>query len=172
MPEKLAFVRLVIGVLVSVAMLVLTLSFHPYVDIEDQMVAVASHTMLVIIFVGAGYIKAYEDTESELDAIGERSFASKIYGFTSTDNVAGVLIVFAFGMLVLLIASLAYHLFTVPQVSIIRVRDTGKPPQLTLQQGHRFHMFLSYVSSTAQDAVTTIKRQLQRLIPSVSIFLE
>ena len=170
--EDFAFIRLVVGVLTSVFMLVLTLTLHPYLYVEDQMIAIASHTMLVVMFVGAGYIKAYEDTEYELDAIGERSLASKIYGFTSIDQVVGVLITFAFGMLVLLVATLAYLVFKAGRMSSIRLKETHKPPKLTLQSGQRFHLFNSHIWSTGQDAVATIKRQLQRLITSISIFLE
>ena len=45
-PENVAFIRIVIGVCVSVTMLVSTLTLQPYVRTEDSVIAVASHAML------------------------------------------------------------------------------------------------------------------------------
>ena len=47
-----------------------------------------------------------------------------------------------------------------------------RPPELTLRKGQRYHLFNSHIWSTGQDAVATIKRQLQRLVPGVRIFLD
>jgi hypothetical protein len=171
-PENVAFIRLVISVAISITMLVLTLSLSPFTDIVDGTLAVTSHAMLAVIFVGAGYIKAYEDTASELESIGEKSFASKIYGFTSTEQVAGALITFAVSLFLLLMGILVFLLINAGLIQHIRLRTTGRPPQLILEEGQNFHLFLSHIWSTGQDAVATMKRQLQRLIPTVSVFLE
>ena len=46
--------------------------------------------MLVVIFVGGGYIKAFEDTEEKALKEGVSSgFASHIYGFESVDFIFG-----------------------------------------------------------------------------------
>ena len=57
-------------------------------------------------------------------------------------------------------------------VPSIRLRGSGDVPQLTLHEGHRYHLFNSHVWSTGQDVAATIKRQLQRLFPDVRVFLD
>ena len=57
-------------------------------------------------------------------------------------------------------------------VSHIRVKQTGKVPQLTLEQGHRFHLFLSHTWSSGQDQCAVMKRQLCRMMPLVRVFLD
>ena len=49
--------------------------------------------------------------------------------------------------------------------------ESGRPPRLTLAKGKRWHVFLSH-NWDNQDAVATIKRQLQLLLPDVAIFLD
>ena len=50
--------------------------------------------------------------------------------------------------------------------------NTNAPPELILAAGHYWHMFLSHIWSTGQDQCATIKRQMQLLLPDVSIFLD
>ena len=63
--ESRAFLRIIIAVLVCVAALILTLTTKPYRHIEDQIIAVSGHAMLVIIFTGAGYVKAFEGARQD-----------------------------------------------------------------------------------------------------------
>ena len=63
--------------------------------------------MLVIVFVGSGYIKAFKDTEAEAAKLGQAgTFASKIYGFKHVDSIFGLLLAFSAIMLLLLVISL------------------------------------------------------------------
>ena len=43
----------------------------------------------------------------------------------------------------------------------VRLLHNSLPPELGLQPGHNFHLFLSHTWSSGQDQVATIKRQLQ-----------
>ena len=47
----------------------------------------------------------------------------------------------------------------------------GEIPELTFHTGARFHVFLSHVWSSGQDQVAVLKRQLQLLMPGISVFL-
>ena len=51
--------------------------------------------------------------------------------------------------------------------------ETKQPPKLSLPKGLRWSLFLSHCWQYpgVQEAVATINRELQRLIPNVSIFL-
>ena len=64
-PESRAFLRIVIAVLACLAALTHTLTARPYRHAEDQLIAVSGHFMLVVIFTGAGYIKAFAETLEE-----------------------------------------------------------------------------------------------------------
>ena len=64
-PESRAFLRIVIAVLACLAALTHTLTARPYRHAEDQLIAVSGHFMLVVIFTGAGYIKAFAETVEE-----------------------------------------------------------------------------------------------------------
>lgn len=130
--------------------------------------------MLVVTFIGAGYIKAFVDTDQRAAAVGvgEQPFSSVIYGFSSTDQIVVVLLGFTMLMLISLLATMVVMLIKQGRVQTIRLKDTGKQPHLELAWGQKFHLFLSHIWSTGQDAVATIKRQLQRLMPDASIFLD
>ena len=105
------------------------------------MIAVANHFMLTVVFIGAGYIKGFEET----DAIGMEGFAHQIYGFTTTDQVAFLLLIFTIAMLVLLLVVLLYIVAREGHLPKIRLMGTGKPPELTLLKGQRFHLFNSHI---------------------------
>ena len=58
------------------------------------------------------------------------------------------------------------------KVPTIRLVSTKQRPELALVDGLTWHLFLSHIWSTGQDANATIKRQLCLLMPGVSIFLD
>ena len=75
-------------------------------------------------------------------------------------------------MLGLLVISLVAIISSEGRIQAIRVKLTGNAPELTLGQGQQYHLFNSHIWSTGQDAVATIKRQLQRLMLNVRVFLD
>ena len=89
-----------------------------------------------------GYIKAFDETEKQ--AIGPDDLATGIYGFTSTDQVAALLLVFTGAMLLLILAFLSPQLRGGKRPAIL-VEATGEPPELTLRKGQRYHLFNSHI---------------------------
>ena len=74
--------------------------------------------------------------------------------------------------LLVLVAALLFFLAELRSTrEILLVRATRQPPVLTLVEGKRWHLFLSH-NWANQDAVATIKRQLQLLLPGVRVFLD
>jgi len=57
-------------------------------------------------------------------------------------------------------------------VRAIRVVGTGRRPEMSLADNQKYHLFLSHVWSTGQDAVAAMKRQLQLLIYNIHVFLD
>jgi len=169
LPENTGTARLIVAVFVSIFALVLTLTRVPYNVYEDQIFAVWAQLTLTFAFFGAGYLKAYED----VNALSEdKSLAQKVYGFTSAEDIVAVLVACSFGIIAAFLFSTVSVVFKNGAVATIRIKSTGREPELSFWKGLKYHLFLSHVWSTAQDAVATIKRQLQRLMPDASIFLD
>jgi hypothetical protein len=156
-PESIAYIRLVVGVLVSLLALLAILLRQPYKAVEDHLVAVSAHCVLLVVFIGAGYIKAFEDTDAMLRSDGKlaegESFAAKIYGFKSSDSVAAFLLIFTFGLLLMLLATLFLSIYKQGIVQTLRDERTGQLPVLTLRKGERYHLFLSHIWSTGQVCI-------------------
>jgi len=70
------------------------------------------------------------------------------------------------------VAALVYNANLEPRIAEIKERETQQPPDLQLAVGQIFHLFNSHIWSTGQDAVAGIKRQLQRLLPAIRVFLD
>merc|ERR1719267_91075 len=58
------------------------------------------------------------------------------------------------------------------RLPVIKLESTRAPPRLPLAHGQKWHLFLSHIWGTGQDQCAAIKRQLQLLLPGVSIFLD
>ena len=120
--------------------------------------------MLLTIFAGAGYIKAFEDTRTAGGALGDPALAQRIYGFASTDQIALLLLAFAATTLLLLLVLLALMLYREGSLETIRVRATNLPPEVTLRRGQTHHIFLSHLWATCAIPVTRT-RHARALLP-------
>mmetsp|Transcript_12306 Transcript_12306/g.29315 ORF Transcript_12306/g.29315 Transcript_12306/m.29315 type:complete len:424 (+) Transcript_12306:2809-4080(+) len=58
------------------------------------------------------------------------------------------------------------------RLPLIVLTQTNKPPELPPLPDKHFHLFISHLWSTSQDAAAVIKRQLQLLMPQIRIFLD
>ena len=190
-PPDSLFLRLVLALLISIGSFALLLSTRPYARPEDNLLAAGCQLTLIFIFVGAGYTKL-------LSGFGEYvslAVVTRVMYFQDADHIAGPLLVITFAMLVVMAIIMFGLIRQQGNLPTIRLVSTGMPPELTVVHGHKWHLFLSQcvagirtaacrngliclllrarsVWSTGQDANATIKRQLQRLLLGVSVFLE
>jgi hypothetical protein len=108
-------------------------------------------------------------TVTSADAKAEQQF------FGSSQGDADVLIrwILSFNGLVILFvfAQLADEFRRDRTRRTLRIKSTGQEPELGLRRDEKYLLFLSH-NWANQDVVATIKRQLQLLLPSVSIFLD
>ncbi len=74
--------------------------------------------------------------------------------------------------ILLLLAMVAYACFKDRGRHLIRLRSTGKPPDLTLFPGHSFHLFLSHTWATGQNQAHQIKASCLYMLPHAQIFLD
>ena len=170
------FMRLQIGLLLTLVYTLCLLFVQPYKRRDVGILAVGVQVALIGVFFGALNIKLFDDLSELQTAIGaagaDQQIANRVTGFASSDQAA--IAIFAFNMLglALFFIMMGYTLATQRDVSTIRLKGAGSVPELSLGERQRFHIFLSHVWSSGQDQVATIKRQLQLLVPGVSVFLD
>lgn len=54
----------------------------------------------------------------------------------------------------------------------LRLSSTGRPPELVLGAGEKWHLFLSHSWASGQDQVHTIRASLRRMLPQAEVFLD
>ena len=140
------------GTVVSLSALALQAHVAPYRTPSDNLFAFISSVSLMAIFLGSLGVQT--------DSLG-----------LAVDATFLVALLFAFTLLVLGTALLFFVAEVRSAREILLLRPTGQPPSLALAKGKLWHLFLSH-NWANQDAVATIKRQLQLLLPGVQIFLD
>eukprot|EP00322_Chrysochromulina_rotalis_P031368 CAMPEP_0115875040 /NCGR_PEP_ID=MMETSP0287-20121206/24876_1 /TAXON_ID=412157 /ORGANISM="Chrysochromulina rotalis, Strain UIO044" /LENGTH=901 /DNA_ID=CAMNT_0003330259 /DNA_START=255 /DNA_END=2960 /DNA_ORIENTATION=- len=175
-PQKDSIIRLVIAILISVGHVLLLRATAPYRQVSTTFVATAtSLTLLSVLFV-ALLIRMNNEVEDLLDLL---SHTSDISGAQFADNLnqdsvgtlSDVILAGNFMIVCLFFGLLIQRLrHENKQFSTLR-EQSGEPPRLALDDGKRWHVFLSH-NWANQDAVATIKRNLQLLLPGVRMFLD
>ena len=93
------------------------------------------------------------------------------YGFDVL-LVTGGMVASIVGSLILTAVVAAQQVVKAANKPTFRLLSTKAPPALPLAKGHRWHLFLSHTWASAQHQCAAIKRQLNRMLPGVSVFLE
>jgi hypothetical protein len=125
--------------------LAITMAVQPYQKLEDVL-AVAGHFLLSMIFIGLMLMKAFQEVEDQAGSCVAGT-ASAIFGFDSSESIAKAILIFMCTMLPCLVGALAYaH----EQNPTMRIRTTRQPPVLKLAENERFHFFVSHTWSSAQ----------------------
>ena len=171
-PPRYSLLRLQASQIVILIYTVLLMYLKPFKRADMNLLAIASQITLIAFFYGALNIKLHADlTESDPGNLGD-SLAWTITGFSSAASLGAL--IFGFNLLgaVLFFAMTAYQMRMQRDIQSIRLVSNGNVPELQLQTGMRWHLFLSHIWSSGQDQVATIKRQLQLLLPGVAIFLD
>jgi len=104
--------------------------------------------------------------------IGFWQFGCCLFVLSSNEWWVATLLCFIFGMLIMMLLAAAVAVRRDALVSTIRLEGTLAQPELTLALEQKYHLFCSHTWSTGQDQVATIKRQLQRMLPGVRVFLD
>jgi hypothetical protein len=161
--------RLLIGSLASVLFLTLTAMTRPYQRRADDALAATAQLMLSMNFISGIAIKICSSTDEGGAGWGE---CADIVGWESATQATLFMVVISATMLGLTLLMIGWQMATAPRKKLLRVRATKLAPQLVLSRHHTWHCFLSHIWSSGQDQVAVIKRQLQLLLPSLSIFLD
>jgi hypothetical protein len=157
------FLRLVIGLMISIFSLTLQLIAQPFRKQTDNALQCVSELALIVFFITGILLKLCDiddDSCSVLVGLADPFVVSIIMFFSGT-----VMLLVPLGMLV-------QQLSWSRKTPILRIATTKEPPVLLFGPGERYHLFLSHVWSTGQEQCVVIKRQLQLLLPGVVIFLD
>lgn len=135
----LGYVRLLVGVLVTIGYLVFLMLIAPYKRGDVGALATACQALLVCLFLAAQSVRLF----TELEQLG--GFGYDVLGFSSVDQVVGLMVGFNLLLLVVFAVITVYQLSTQRAIPLLRLVMTKEPPDLTLGQKARYHLFLSHI---------------------------
>ncbi|KAL1496056.1 hypothetical protein AB1Y20_014684 [Prymnesium parvum] len=162
-----SFYRVALAQAIALVMLAMSMMLQPYRNQEDNLFLSASKGLLVIAYTCCSYIKVIDDVKEASD----EEVASIVFGYTSPDPVIVILVITASLVAFILLCAVFHRAKVERGMQLLRLQDDSLP-ELMLLPGQRWMLFLSHVWSTGQDQVATIKRQLQRMLPGITIFLD
>eukprot|EP00966_Prymnesium_polylepis_P246879 5709162-Prymnesium_polylepis.3 len=84
--------------------------------------------------IGCILIKVYQDT-----ALDDPELASRVLGFSSTDEIVALLLASMLLMLLILNVTAIYTMQRDALVPTFRLIESGAPPELTLTTGQHYH---------------------------------
>ena len=143
-------------------------------DASTAFVAVITALTLTCTLLAALLVLVYDELSFVLSLVEEPPHrVDDFFGADSAFSLTVLILSFNFGVLTLALCVLLYQVNrqTSLMVATLRLQASGQPPELSLGPSKRWHLFLSH-NWANQDAVATIKRQLQLLLPGVQIFLD
>ena len=155
--ETSSFVRILVGLMVSVAMLMLVVIRRPYQHYEDHYLAVSAQFMIVISFIGAMVVKVYEDVDASAEQQGVYDLSATVFGFDTSDELVNLLLAFTILMIFpFLFATLVFNLVQAAraerraaaaerEAAAARGRMSHPPTcDWTMKDGNRYLTFFSH----------------------------
>lgn len=149
--DRIITFRLIGALLISLLWLTFLLTTYPYKHFQLDVISIASAFTLVCIYVGGLLVKLHNDLRVNFGAyVGARLTTKDIIdtvfatlSFHKTDTIVLLMVLFTLSVLIIVIATLGQQLWANRHEKILRVHG-GECPELTLLEGHRWHLFLSH----------------------------
>ena len=172
-PVEVGFIRILTAVAICVASLLALCFLQPFRSTTNNIVALATSFSQTLAFISCLVIKLHVETSEEHGP----DAALAMFGFDDVVPLCIVLIVFYFGVLVLVATILVVEATAESTVPMLRDWDTGVAPRLHIEPFRKWHVFLSHVWGGAdfnggQDQCGALKRRLQMLVPQITCFLD
>ncbi|EOD21749.1 hypothetical protein EMIHUDRAFT_207811 [Emiliania huxleyi CCMP1516] len=165
-PEERAFVRLVVATLVCSCYAVALAVVRPYKRVEDNVLAVATSLVLLLLFLGANWSTIFLSIEERHPDTAE---AAAVLGFGKLNVIVNSMIILVAVVLAFFLVGAIAAAHRVAKLPTIRLVSTKQPPELSIGTGLTWHLFNSHIWSTGQDAVKVIKGELQQLLPDIKV---
>ena len=167
-PREYEHLRLLTGLFTALLYLILVLSTKPYKRDDLDALAVLLQVALVLLLLAAQNVQLFNSLEETFGG----DATEKVLGFKSLDALVAIMVVanlLVFGAFVFM---MVYQLFSQQSNGLLRLISSNHSPDLVLTEDKMYHLFLSHVWSTGQDQCAVIKRQLNLLMPGISVFLD
>ena len=106
-----------------------------------QVLAAGCQLTLILCFVGGGYIRLFE----EFSVVQGQATVQRIMVFSSTTVVAMPLVIVTLTMAVLMLGLMVHLIRVQGTLPDIRLATTRMPPEMSLEKGMFWHLFLSHI---------------------------
>ena len=148
------FLRLVAALLIALAYLVMLALVQPYKRKEVHHLATLSQIVLIAIFVALLCIKLWDDLDDGFSPFGDGgAFAYAVLGVRTTDQIASLMLIMILIVIVVYATASLLQYALHDDVSIIRLKATGRAPELLLFPNLHWHLFLSHTCARVPTAV-------------------
>ena len=141
-PEKNAFLRLVVATLVCSCYAVAIAVVRPYKRVEDNVLAVATSLVLLLLFLGTNWTTIYLGIEERYP---NAEAAAAILGFGKLNAIVDIMIVLVVVALVIFLIGAVVAARRVAKIPRIRLVSTKQPPELSIVLGLTWQLFNSHI---------------------------
>ena len=161
----------------SILFLIAQMLLVPYRKEELQFLSCASQLVIVVLLIGSTFMFIYQHfsvalASSAVEVGDDADPVVSVLVFESLDGIALLCLVAMGALTIGLCALTARRLAIRGKDELLRIKATKSRPQVSIAEGLRYHLFLSHVWGTGQDQAAVLKRQLLRMVPGLSVFLD
>ena len=141
-PEERAFVRLVVATLICSCYAVALAVVRPYKRVEDNVLAVATSLVLLLLFLGTNWSTIFLGIKERSGGVDD---ANAVLGFRSLNGVVNSMIVLIAVVLAFFLVGAIVAARRVAKIPKIRLVSTKQPPELNIVLGLTWHLFNSHI---------------------------
>ena len=140
-PEKNAFLRLVVAILVCSCSGFMLAAVRPYKRVEDNVIAVATSLVLLLLFLGTNWSTIFLGIEERYQGADP----ADVLGFGQLNVIVDSMIILVAVVLVFFLVGAIVAARRVAEIPTIRLVSTKQPPELSIVKGLTWHLFNSHI---------------------------
>ena len=140
-PEKNAFLRLVVATLICSCYAVALAVVRPYKRVEDVVLAVATSLVLLLLFLGTNWTTIFLGIEERY----QEANPADVLGFGKLNAIVDTMIGLVAVVLVFFSIGAIVAARRVAKIPTIRLVSTKQPPELSIVRGLTWHLFNSHI---------------------------
>ena len=140
-PEERAFVRLVVATLICSCYAVALAVVRPYKRVEDNVVAVATSLVLLLLFLGTNWSTTFLGIQERYQGADP----ADVLGFRSLNVIVDSMIILVAVVLAFFLVGAIIAARRVAKIPTIRLVSNKQPPELSIVRGLTWHLFNSHI---------------------------
>jgi len=144
----------------------------PYERSDDYYLACGSNLLLSISFVLGLMTHICNEGGNNTCNDGGCNCQNMILSSLNHEQSSFYFIMMNLGVLLLFFIIIALRVRATINAPTIKLVRSGTKPNLQMEKGCEYHAFVSHVWATGQNQTHTLVRQIQRLLPSMNIWLD